>query len=218
MKKLFTLICFLTTLSLSVLAQDVTFVDKNGNPVADNSCLAITDGEIIGDDEWAYIQLPTGLFIKNNGTSAAYVGISYTIKELPHGAFQICFPLNCVQKDAAGAYSTDPAAIAAGESKDLQSEWIVDELGKYGYCEVEYQLVFYDYEPLTQKYTQKGTGPKVTVGFNYSDETHGVEAISYHSSAAAYYTLDGRQLDSLQKGLNIVKDNNGKTVTVIIIH
>ena len=104
MKKIFTLISFLT-LTIATLAQtdeSLQFVNKAGNVVVNGDTYVVTDGEVIGDDEWAYIQLPTGLYVKNTTSANAYAFVTYQVKAIDNGAFQICFPINCNQKTETG--------------------------------------------------------------------------------------------------------------------
>lgn len=49
------------------------------------------------------------------------------------------------------------------------------------------------------------------------NDTNGIEGATFNKNVTEkYYTLDGRQLQHLQKGLNIVKTSNGTTRKVII--
>ena len=49
------------------------------------------------------------------------------------------------------------------------------------------------------------------------NDTNGIEGATFNKNVTEkYYTLDGRQFQHLQKGLNIVKTSNGTTRKVII--
>ena len=87
-------------------------------------------------------------------------------------------------------------------------------MGRFGTCEVELQLVICDYNALTQAYTQKAFGPKINVRFEYSDQTHSVDSpdSDLQSLPTARYNLCGQQLSQPQRGINIVRLSNGKTV------
>ena len=57
-----------------------------------------------------------------------------------------------------------------------------------------------------------------TIGMKYSDATTGINGVvdSTSSSEVARYSLDGMQLSAPQKGLNIVKLSDGRTVKVMV--
>ena len=47
--------------------------------------------------------------------------------------------------------------------------------------------------------------------------TYGIESANFNKATTEkYYTIDGRQIQKLQKGLNIVKSSDGTTRKVIV--
>lgn len=210
MKKIFTSVFALLFATNFVFAENdkiVQFVDKAGNVVNDGAVINVDEGkELFGD-----LQFPTGLYVKNVSEDDIYVGVSYEIKSIPNGAFQICFPQNCVQKDAVGKYSTPQGPLVAADKKDIQAEWIPDEDG-FGTCTVELQVNIYTYNALTKRYILDENGPKITVNMNYKDpaSVNGLEADK--TKETAHYNLAGQHVSKGQKGVNIVKYDNGKTV------
>lgn len=100
-KLTFLLTALLSMVGARMLAFDtkvdktIQFVDKNGNVVADGATVNVEEGE---KDVFGDLLFKTGLFVSNTSENDVYIGIDYEIKSLPNGAFQICFPQNCVQK------------------------------------------------------------------------------------------------------------------------
>lgn len=211
MKKIFTSILMLLFATNFALADEdfpVQFVDKDGKVVANGATVNVAEGE---KDVFGDLLFKTGLFVTNASEDDVYVGIDYEIKSIPNGAFKICFPQNCVQKDAVGKYSTPQGPLVAADKKDIQAEWIPDEDG-FGTCTVELQVNIYTYNALTKRYILDENGPKITVNMNYKDpaSVNGLEADK--TKETARYNLAGQHISKGQKGVNIVKYDNGKTV------
>ena len=143
----------------------VQFVDEGGNCIEDGSTINITEGieDIFGD-----IQFPTGLFVENISDENIYVGLSFNVKSLPNGTFQIAFPVNCICYSRVGSGITSEGLLAAGEKRSLQAEWIPNVNG-YGTCTVDLQINTYTYNSITNKYVLDKEGPTVTVNMIYSN-------------------------------------------------
>ena len=66
------------------------------------------------------------------------------------------------------------------------------------------------------KYEDVGESSTVTVKFVYNEKSTGINGISNaNATVVARYAADGTRLSAPQKGLNIVKLSNGKTVKYI---
>ena len=172
MKKVFTLCLGLMSM-LALHAQSnfpIQFADKDGNIIADGTTLTITDYE---EDE--------------------YTGA------MSNGAFQSCFPVNCMQASAVGDYTTSDGALAAGALKSMQTEWLPAAEGS---CSVTYQLVTYKKNPITQKWTKDQEGPAVTLNFNYS--TTGLQ-LSEDIQEVSYFDALGRSVSAPTRGVFIQK-------------
>ena len=187
-KLTFLLTALLSMVGARMLAFDtkvdktIQFVDKNGNVVADGATVNVEEGE---KDVFGDLLFKTGLFVSNTSENDVYIGIDYEIKSLPNGAFQICFPQNCVQKTAVGKYSTPQGPLAANEKKDIQAEWIPDEDG-FGTCTVELQVNLYIYNALTKKYILDEKGPKITVNLICSEIDIMISRIVWNSHTFDY--------------------------------
>lgn len=163
MKKIFTL-CVGLLAALSMQAQSdfpVQFADKDGNLVADGSVLKLTEAE---DDGFGSIMVPSHLFVKNTTSDNVQVGGIYSITTMSNGAFQTCFPANCIQKNAVGEYETESGPLMGNQLKDMMTEWLpVAE----GTCVVTYQLVTYKQNAITRTWNKDKYGPTVTLNFAY---------------------------------------------------
>lgn len=213
MKKLFTSVMMLLFATSFAFAQDealVRFVDAAGNVYADGSVIDITEGE---DDGWGGLQFPTGLYVENLSGEEIYVGITFNVASLPNGSFQICFPVNCMNVGKTGEGKTPEGALTTDEKKSLMAEWIPDENG-YGKCTVDLQANIYTYNAITKKYNLDEAGPKVTVNMIYQNPAS-VKNLESEVQAVACYNAAGQQVSAAEKGLVIVKLDNGKAVKII---
>ena len=201
MKKIFTLFAGLVV-ALAVQAQSdfpLQFADKDGNIIADGSILNLTTAE---KDDFDAIQMTSGLYVKNTTNADVQGGGVYTITSLSNGAFQTCFPTNCVSNNRTGSYETSNGTIAAGELKNMQTEWLpVDN----GTCIVTYQLVTYKQNVITKQWQKDKTGPAITLNFTY-DPT-GINSTTQNKNVRSveYYNLTGRRVQDPAHGIYIIK-------------
>ena len=195
------------------LAQDselVRFVDEAGNVYADGSVIDITEGK---EDVFGDLEFSTGLYVENIAGEDVFVGSDYEIVSLPNGSFQFCFPQECVQQSKKGSYTTGQGKLGTDVKKSLQAEWFPEEKG-YGTCSVTFQINLYTYNAITKKYNLDEHGPKVTVNMTYKDPAS-VKNVENEVKAVARYNAAGQQISGEQRGLNIVKLDNGKAVKVV---
>lgn len=210
MKKISTLALLLMMGAMSGWAQtDNTFrfVDKNGNEVPDGTELTITETE---DDGWGGVMMPTGLYIKSNQSGTLYGSMVYNVIEMSSGAFQVCFPENCTQTEKTGEFETPAGAV---KTDDIQAEWLPEV---YGTAKVTLQPKTYKHNNVTGNTTFVGYGPKITINFVYADPAGIIDAGVDSKKEVGRYALDGRRLAQLQRGINIVKTDDGKTHKVFI--
>ena len=212
MKKIFTL-CLGLIAAMAVQAQSdfpVQFADKDGNVVADGTVLNLTE---VVESDFGDKMIASGLYVKNTTANNVQVGGKYTITKLDNGAFQTCFPMNCVQKRTTGEFTTGEGQLTGGQLKDMQTEWMPEEEGS---CVVTYQLVTYKQNPITKVWTIDQEGPKVTLNF-----TNGAAGVSTMKAgkdvrSVEYYNLTGRRVQVPARGMYIVKttysDGTSKTV------
>lgn len=200
MKKITTIVLFVLG-ALSIQAQDfpLRFVDGSGNEVADGSVLDLTDVEDLGFGD---VQISSGLYVENITSENVVCGTEYTITALPNGAFQTCFPTNCVMRETTGSWMSETGTLAANEKKSIQTEWLPYDPGT---AVVEFQLLKYKLNPVTQKYAIDARGPKVTMRFIFNP-TGNLDAVAApRVVSTTFHTLDGRCVLSPNHGLHIVR-------------
>lgn len=226
MKKIFTL-CLALFCATATFAQDeeneakgtFEFVDKDGNVIADGSTITRNELE---ESEVGDMQVNSGLYVKQmvndvDGVPLA-VGMHVDITRIDNGGLQYCFPTNCFLSERLESKDTGIAAING--TKTLLTEWIPaldddTEEPIYGQATATFTLHAYQNFGSTLKpdYYDLGVASSVTVNFVYADPT-GIDGVAddAHATVVARYAADGTRLSAPQKGLNIEKLSNGKTV------
>lgn len=194
-------------------------VDKDGNVVADGATLEFSETEDMG----SYIQIPTGLSVKNTTGTDQGVGIDINLSRLDNGEFSCCFPINCKKVPQTGEYIdyNAPAILEANKTKEIQTEWIPETYGK---CTATLQFKVYsvvEKELFGVKIPEAGElkayAQKITVNFEYKDPA-GINDLSSDNNAkvVSRYNANGTRVSSDFKGLAIEKLSNGKTIKRII--
>lgn len=229
MKKIFTLFVALFC-TVAMFAQDTKgmfeFADKDGNVVPNGSTLTKTEVEKSG----TRLQINTGLFVKPvkpelNGEKLG-VKMRVEVENLDHGTIQYCLLGSCMVASEKGTfYSPSDFVKTLG---DLATEWFMgtDKEGKAlkGEATVKLTLVackkvslgFNDFDIEEFEWREVGDCSSVTVKF-VCDGTTAINGVTNNANATvvARYAADGTRLSAPQKGLNIVKLSNGKTVKYI---
>lgn len=212
----------LTFGAVSVSAQKdktFSFIDAAGNEVADGSTVifyAEQKNKVDNMPMFGYtIQADFALKVKNNTNAAAEATLHVVAPENPtHGIVQICFPGEC-DSHTKGEFTTNSVPMAGNAVKELNSEWVFAMYtpGRPDNFESEYGT---EDVSLTLMNGSKA-GPTVNIHSVYADPT-GITDIESADNATevARYDLNGRKLTAPQKGLNIIKLSNGKTVKKVI--
>lgn len=229
MKKIFTLFVALFC-SVAMFAQDTKgmfeFADKNGNVVPNGSTLTKTEVEKSGKR----LQINTGLFVKPvkpelNGEKLG-AKLRVEVENLDHGTIQYCLLGSCSVASEKGTFYSTSNFVETLD--DLTTEWIMgtDKEGKAlkGEATVKLTLVacqkkssgFDEFGIEQFEWEEKGDCSSVTVKF-VCDGTTAINGVTNNTNATvvARYAADGTRLSAPQKGLNIVKLSNGKTVKYI---
>lgn len=226
MKKIFTLFVALFC-TVAMFAQDTKgmfeFADKNGNVVPNGSTLTKTEVEKSGKR----LQINTGLFVKPelNGEKLG-AKLRVEVENLDHGTIQICLFGSCIVASEKGIFNSTSDFV--DKLDDLATEWIMgtDKEGKAlkGEATVKLTLVAckkkssgLDVFGIEQfEWEKVGDCSSITVKFVY-DGTTAINGVTDNANATvvARYAADGTRLSAPQKGLNIVKLSNGKTVKYI---
>lgn len=204
MKKIF-ILSFAFFANMATFAQTgnpIVFVDGQGNVIQNGST-------VIRDDvEFSAITgigtLHSDIYVKNMTDAPLSCKVSCEVEGLPYSQFQICGfgscqPLPFMESIATypvnGTIDCDPVTIAAGETKNTQSEWLRVKTGKYGSFKVKYSILNHG---------------EITVNFVYQDPT-GIDNLqtAKEKKVLEYYTIDGQRLDNPKRGMNIVKYSDG---------
>lgn len=236
MKKIFTL-CVALFAAASMFAQETKgmfeFATADGTVVPSGSVITKSDVEDFSDPEEGYDnkQISTGLFVKPiktdlNGEKLC-VKLRVDVEEIAHGSIAFCLLGNCSSATRKGTYESNGGFV--DKLDDLQTEWMIGndeetEKAMYGEATAKLTLVVcrkvslgkdnFDVEHF--KYEDVGESSTVTVKFVYNEKSTGINGISNaDATVVARYAADGTRLSAPQKGLNIVKLSNGKTVKYI---
>ena len=217
MKKIFTLILASLVLTTTAKADEKVdetfqFVDTQGQVVPDGSVITISELNADG-------QMVIPLRVKNMSGQKAAASIYEVISEKPNGEWQTCAFGNCQTLTASG-YSPK-SVVDADYEKSIQTEWI-PVAGQYAEWTATLQVHVFNITTKTQFGRQVdsagdniiGYGPKVTVRFRYLNPAHVNGTFSTGVSISHIYTADGRQLNAMRRGLNIVKLTNGRALKV----
>lgn len=219
MKKIFTLCLALFSAAATFAQVDDTFVfvDKDGNEIPSGSTVTVSQIEEDPFDGSSVIH--SGVSVKNTVGDKQSVGGTYTINRIDNGKFQICFPSVCTPgMSSTGSGSLTPGDMEANEKKPIQSEWLTE--GE-GLCNVTLQLALY--EKTTNKYGITSYNkidtddPMPYINIEFANGVTGINGILTpdNTEVEAVYSADGKRLQAPQKGLNIVRLTNGKTVKVV---
>lgn len=216
MKKIFTL-CFALFCAMTSFAQDEAkgmfdFCDKDGNVIASGSTITVDELEDIG-----YYQVNTGLYAKQNvkeyeGSPVA-VSLGINVERIDHGQISYCFPGSCQTINEVGE-ATSNSGFMATDIASIVTEWFPgtddDENPLDGEVNMTLTLLAYTGSVCL--------GESSTVKVNLiCKSTTGVKGITDNAAVTevARFAADGSRLSAPQKGLNIVKLSNGKTIKYI---
>lgn len=236
MKKIFTL-CVALFAAVSMFAQETKgmfeFATADGTIVPSGSVITKSDVEDHTDPEDGVdnMQIPTGLWIKPvktelNGEKLC-VKLRVDVEKIDHGSINFCLLGNCIPAMREGTYESNGGFV--DKLDDLETEWMIgndEETDKAKYGEAKAKLTLVVCRKVSQgkdqfdvehfKYEDVGESSTVTVHFVYNEKSTGINGISNaDATVVARYAADGTRLSAPQKGLNIVKLSNGKTVKYI---
>lgn len=235
MKKIFTL-CVALFAAVSMFAQETKgmfeFATADGTIVPSGSVITKSDVEDHTDPEEGVdnMQIPTGLWIKPvktelNGEKLC-VKLRVDVEKIDHGSIRFCLLGNCIPAMREGTYESNGGFVE--QLDDLATEWVIgtDDNGKAMYGEAKAKLTLVVCRKVSQgkdqfgielfKYEDVGESSTVTIKFVYNEKSTGINGISNaNATVVARYAADGTRLSAPQKGLNIVKLSNGKTVKYI---
>lgn len=236
MKKIFTL-CFALFSAVTMFAQETKgmfeFATADGTVVPSGTVITKSDVEDFTDpeDEYDTKQISTGLFVKPiktdlNGEKIC-VKLRLNVERIDNGSIAFCLLVNCKNAIEEGEFESNGGFV--DKLDDLQTEWMIgnDEethKAKYGEAKAKLTLVVCRKKSLGKDqfgiekfdYEDIGESSTITVHFVYNEKSTGINGINNaDATVVARYAADGTRLSAPQKGLNIVKLSNGKTVKYI---
>lgn len=171
MKKItLSLTCLLSSMAMMAQSPTFAFIDAQGNEVPDGTVVTFTHTEEEEDFETGEISLimPTGLSVKNLSQARSAMRLNVEVESIDNGYYQLCFPINCQSFSSPTTFQTAPDALAAGELRNLLTEWLPEA---DGVCNVKLQIEHLNETgtfPNTH-YTLLAYGPAITLHFNNGD-------------------------------------------------
>lgn len=236
MKKIFTL-CFALFSAVTMFAQETKgmfeFATADGTVVPSGTVITKSDVEDFTEPKDGYDtkQISTGLFVKPiktdlNGEKIC-VKLRLNVERIDNGSIAFCLLGNCKNAIEEGEFESNGGFV--DKLDDLQTEWMIGndeetDKAKYGEAKAKLTLVVCRKVSLGKdkfgieqfKYEDIGESSTITVHFVYNEKSTGINGISNaDATVVARYAADGTRLSAPQKGLNIVKLSNGKTVKYI---
>ncbi|MBQ8657408.1 MAG: Omp28-related outer membrane protein [Prevotella sp.] len=208
MRKIFTLFVLLVA-AVTAMAQDANtfqFVNQDGNSV-DGQTVTVSE---LTEDPFGSDYISSGLSVKNTSTADAKLLVNYEITAIDNGAYQICFPVNCISKTETGSFSTEAGTLSAGEVKSLQSEWLPEA---YGQCKVTLKI-----DVLNGLGTKVADGPTVNVIFNNANPAVQSNWWGYVENNATTEGLGVNTVDKYHCAIFIPGDNAvaaGKSIKTV---
>lgn len=209
----------LSSYAQSEVDDTFVFVDKDGKEVPSGTTYTANIIEVVKGEEESYEQVVTGLSVKNTTDGKPALGGDFKLTAIDNGFFQTCFPEGCIPgSDQPTTFKLSEKIFEPNESVDLQTEWIPDGDGS---CTATIQLKLFKpyknklgfqvFEELETEYPM----PSLTIKFVKG--TTGINDILTvdNTKVVGVYTVDGKRVSGMQKGLNIVKLSDGKTLKVI---
>ena len=133
---------------------------------------------------------------------------------------QMVVPLKVKNVEGGGAAVSMYETIDA--ASDIQTEWMPEQ-GKYATWSATLQIHVFNIITKTvfgmkQEVAGEeiiGYGPKVTVNFVYNSESAHISGTAADHQPKEYFNVRGQRIDGPQKGLNIIRLANGKTIKTI---
>lgn len=227
MKKGLLFIAALVLTNMTAFAQvdnTLQFVDAAGNVIENgatvNGILELKDDPVNGD----FYQISSGLYVKNNSNETVGGTIAFNVTRIDNGSFVCCYPPSCTTILTPSNGVLTPDVTAGNKVMSIQTEWIPAQEAYGTKCQATLTLQIYNVQqsvimgiPVETVGTFKGNGPTVTLDLTYNDPT-GISGVTVNedNGEATYFTIDGRKLNAPQKGLNIIRYANGKTIKKII--
>lgn len=207
-----------TTASYAQVNKTFSFVDKDGKEIPSGTVWTTNTEE---DDPFDGLMVVDEVFVKNNTNERQGVGAFINVQKIENGSFRICFPQNCMGGLKGGMTRTGSGALDANQVKPLKSEWFPEA---DGICEVYVKLEYYNInknkfgiESFERVDDEDLDNPMPYINIHFVKGATAINGIKdgQNVEVIGIYDATGKQIQTTQKGLNIVKLSNGKTVKIV---
>jgi hypothetical protein len=227
MRKLFTTIMFLVAAVLSAWAQETptfTILDSDGNEVESGSVVTITEWAMEADPETGELvsagYLDSGLKLRKNCDEAKALAAVVDLTSIDNGVF--CESIAGVTRESSEpvTYETGKSDFFGSEPRPVSLRWIPATADSYGVCEATVRFDVYErtgvFPPF--RYEKVEDGPVVTIKFaNEHPGELGIDLTERMDlTPKAHYLINGQQVATPRKGLNIVKYADGTTRKIMV--
>ena len=222
--------------SFTAMAQDVdnswSFCYSDGTLIPNGSTVTTNFYKVSEFDEF---MIPTHLYVKNTTDAAAYLKITYNVREMPNGAFKYCFPGTCQVANTTGLFTSQNGGGPAGSVHDTQSEWIPASQGaaSYGTCSVLASITVLSINSgFPPTYDVIGQGHSITINMVYDASSTAINGLNGDKAdiildgnsirgigsfeSLTVFTLDGKMVseDNLKTGVYVARMIAGKNSLV----
>ena len=194
MRKILLLISVvLSAFSANMVAQNgVVFCDENGQ--------VITGSEITSNvaeyDAFDCVMIQSGVYVKNQATSACNIKASLNIESLSGGCLQCCFPNECRMLTQVGTTELGTCEIGASVQRSLLTELMVDDETQPAECVAT----------ITITDNAGNNGKSLKINFVFDPLTLSINQTtnaSVLSSLSPQYNIAGQKVGKEYKGIVI---------------
>ncbi len=195
----------LSFMGLSAMAQSVdnsfSFVDAQGNVVADGSTITATELEYMDDGNGGYYQIPSGIYVKNNKDEIGYCSVAFKCTSKDNGSLSLCFPGSCMNTvDYGLEFENGPQPIKGSVTSSLATEWLPTG---YGTATATYTLKIYNVDPSNYQDIYVCDGPTITVKYVFGTSDINNTVSDKRTTSTEYYDLSGRKIETPVKGVYV---------------
>ena len=201
-----------TTASYAQVDKTFSFIDKDGKEIPSGT---VWTANTVEDDPFGEGEMVVDeVYVKNNTNERQGVGAFVNIKKID-------VPENCKSGITGGMTRTDAGTLKAGQVKELKSEWVPKS---DGVCEVYVKLEYYNIntnkwgiESFERVDDEDLDNPMPYIIIHFVKGATAINGVKdgQNVEVTGIYDATGKQIQTTQKGLNIVKLSNGKTVKIV---
>ena len=223
--------------SFTAMAQNVdnswSFCYSDGTLIPNGSTVTTNFYKV---SEYADFMIPSHVYVKNTTDAAAYLKITYNVRQIPNGAFQFCFPGACHPPiNTTGLFTSQNGGGPAGSVHDTQSEWLPASQGaaSYGTCSVLASITVLSINSgFPPTYDVIGQGHSITINMVYDASSTAINGLNGDKAdiildgnsirgigsfeSLTVFTLDGKMVseDNLKTGVYVARMIAGKNSLV----